>query len=416
MYREADDRGVGLRLVPVEANETTGLAFGALEAATEEARRAGISSIEMVAWRDLDDIEAGGSELHAHEVATALAAAGLDVSVRTSGVTGEARTVVRNGYRVLRRSGRYAVFPRVAWEMATRTLAGTGADGVVEVWNGMPFFTPLITRRPRVVLLHHVHRDMWTMVLPPRLAALGRFVELRMAPPAYRRSTIVTLSESSRREITGTMRLPAHRVKVAPPGVGPAFSPGGQRAPYPLIVAVGRLVPVKRFCILVEQLARLKEEVGDLQAVIAGEGYERSAIEASRASWGAASWIAMPGHLAEEELVDLYRRAWLVASTSLQEGWGMTLTEAGACGTPAVATDVTGHRDAVLDGRTGILVRDLDAMWKEMLRLIEDGDLRESMSETARQHAAGLSWEAVAARVLRELAADARARWGRSRG
>ncbi len=61
------------------------------------------------------------------------------------------------------------------------------------------------------------------------------------------------------------------------------------------------------------------------------------------------------GHLRDDELVDLYRRAWVVASASAREGWGMALTEAGACGTPAVATRIPGHVDAVRDGVSGVL-------------------------------------------------------------
>ena len=56
-------------------------------------------------------------------------------------------------------------------------------------------------------------------------------------------------------------------------------------------------------------------------------------------------------------MVDLYRRAWVLASTSAREGWGMTITEAAACGTPAVVSDVAGHADAVVDGETGMLCR-----------------------------------------------------------
>ncbi len=61
------------------------------------------------------------------------------------------------------------------------------------------------------------------------------------------------------------------------------------------------------------------------------------------------------GHVERDELRAEYRRAWVVASGSLAEGWGLTLTEAAACGTPAVATDIRGHRCSVVDGRTGVL-------------------------------------------------------------
>ncbi len=63
-----------------------------------------------------------------------------------------------------------------------------------------------------------------------------------------------------------------------------------------------------------------------------------------------------PGHVSDEELLDLYRSAWVVASASAREGWGMTITEAGACGTPAVATRIAGHTDAVVHEHSGLLV------------------------------------------------------------
>ena len=96
----------------------------------------------------------------------------------------------------------------------------------------------------------------------------------------------------------------------------------------------------------------------ELRAVIVGEGYERAALEALRDELGAADWISLPGRVGDEELVDWYRRAWVVASSSQREGWGMTLTEAASCGTPAVATAIAGHADAVLDGESGVLVDD----------------------------------------------------------
>src|SRR6201996_2821450 len=80
------------------------------------AAQAGLRRIHFVAWRDLDDPEAGGSELHAHRIASRWAAAGLDVEVRTSSVPGGAEIIRRDGYRAIRRSGRYEVFARAAAE------------------------------------------------------------------------------------------------------------------------------------------------------------------------------------------------------------------------------------------------------------------------------------------------------------
>jgi glycosyltransferase involved in cell wall biosynthesis len=369
------------------------------------AAEAGLRRIHFVAWRDLDDPEAGGSELHAHKVASLWAAAGLDVTFRTSAVHGAAETLTRDGYRVLRRAGRYGVFPGAAWEGLR--MGHRPGDALVEVWNGMPFLSPLWYRGPRIVFLHHVHAEMWGMVLPPTLARLGDTMERQIAPRFYRRSRIVTLSESSRREIVEMLRLRPERVTVAPPGVDERYAPGGQRSPSPLVVAVGRLVPVKRFDALLRALAPLKAEHADLEAVIIGEGYERPALEGLRDELGATDWIRLPGRVGDDELVDWYRRAWVVAGSSQREGWGMTLTEAAACGTPAVATNIAGHADAVVDGESGLLVDDVADLSAALGRVLGDEVLRSRLSKGALERARWFTWDATARRALEALASEA---------
>jgi hypothetical protein len=200
----------------------------------------------------------------------------------------------------------------------------------------MPFFSPLWARTPHVTWLHHVHAEMWQMTLPPRLAAFGNFVESRLAPPLYRRTPIVTLSESSKQELVHDLKFKSDRVTVVPPGIDPRYTPGGEKSPTPLVVAVGRLVPVKRFDLLIEALVAVKPRHPELEAVIAGEGYCREALEAQIREAGAADWISLPGRIDDEEKIDLYRRAWSLAMTSSREGWGMIIR--GGCNAIPVAT------------------------------------------------------------------------------
>ncbi len=369
------------------------------------AAEAGIRRIHFVAWRDLEDPEAGGSELHAHKIASLWAAAGLDVTFRTSAVPGAPQALSRDGYRVLRRAGRYAVFPGAAWEGIR--MGHRPGDALVEIWNGMPFLSPLWYRGPRLVFLHHVHAEMWGMVLPRSLAVLGDTVERRIAPRFYRSSRVVTLSESSRAEIVEMLGLPADRVTVAPPGVDAGYSPGGQRSPTPLVVAVGRLVPVKRFDALLRALAKVKADQPGLRAVIIGEGYERAALEALRDELGASEWVSMPGRVDDAALVSWYRQAWVVASSSQREGWGMTLTEAAACGTPAVATAIAGHTDAVIDGESGLLVDDVGELAAALGRILGDEVLRSRLSKGALTRARWFTWDATARRALEALAEEA---------
>ena len=365
---------------------------------------AGLKRIHVLAWRDLADVEAGGSEVHASTVCRLWAEAGLDVTMRTSYAPGAPTDSRRDGYRVVRRAGRYLVFPR---GVASEVLGRHGTrDALVEIWNGVPWLSPIWARGPRVTWLHHVHGPMWKMVLPPGLARAGSLVERRLAPPFYRRTSVITLSPSSRDELVGQLKFPATNVTVVPPGIDARFSAGGVRSPTPLVVAVGRLMPVKRFELLVDQVAPLRSRHPDLRLVIVGEGAERDLIEARITRHDAADWVTLAGRITDDELVALYRRAWIVASASVAEGWGMTLTEAAACGTPAVATDIAGHRDAVADGRTGVLAAP-DELGAAIGRVVADPDLRARLHAGALAHAATFTWEATAAATLTVLADDA---------
>jgi glycosyltransferase involved in cell wall biosynthesis len=384
----------------------------------EIAERAALRRIHILAWRDLDDPEAGGSEIHAAKIAGLWAAAGIDVTMRTSTASGHPALSTRDGYRVIRKAGRYAVFPRTA---LSGLVGRTGKrDGLVEVWNGMPFFSPLWCRDPSIVFLHHVHAEMWRMVIKQRaLARAGEMIEFRLAPPFYRNAQVVTLSSSSRDEIVELLGLPAANITVVPPGVDPRFRPGTHKSSDPLIVAVGRLVPVKRFDLLIDALVAVRRDHPRLRAVIAGEGYERRSLESQVAHAGATDWISLPGRVDDDSLVALYQNAWIVASTSGREGWGMTLTEAAACGTPSVVTDIAGHRDAVLDGTSGLVAPAGDAsdptgVAAAIHRVLSDDRLRTDLSAGALAHASTFTWQATARGTLEALAARATSRRSRT--
>jgi glycosyltransferase involved in cell wall biosynthesis len=365
---------------------------------------AGLRRVHLLAWRDLDDEEAGGSEVHASTVARLWAEAGIEVTIRTSFAAGHPQEAVRDGYRVVRRAGRHLVFPRAA--MAELLGRHGPRDGLVEIWNGMPFLSPLWARGPRVVWLHHVHDQMWDMALPRPLSTAGKLLERRLAPPLYRRTPIVTLAESGRRELVDELGFRPEQVTVVHPGVDPRFTPGGQRSPHPLVVSVGRLAPVKQFDVLIDALVALRRRHPGLEAEIVGEGYERPALEARVRAAGATGWLHLSGHRSDDELLELYRRAWVLAGSSVREGWGMTITEAGACATPAVVNDIGGYADAVLDGESGLLAP-IGRLEPALDRVLSDPVLRRRLGEGARRRAAALTWEATALGTLQVLADEA---------
>ena len=374
------------------------------------AARAGLGRIHILAWRDLDDPEAGGSEIHADRVARLWASAGIEVTMRTSAAAGAPETARRGGYRVVRRAGRYAVFPRAA-------LAEIGGrhgprDGLVEIWNGVPFFAPAWARGPRVTWLHHAHTDMWPMVMNRRAAAFGKALERDFAPRFYRGTTVVTLSESSREHLIDGFGFRADRVRVVPPGVDKRFRPGGPKSESPLLMAVARLMPPKGLDRVVRITARLRQrrDLRNLRLVIAGEGYQRGELERLSDNLGAGGWCELAGRVDDDTLVGLYQQAWAVVSCSVSEGWGMTLTEAAACGTPAVASRISGHLDAVVDGVTGHLADGDDEFLAALVRVLTDSEHRRLLGEAALERSSGYTWERTARDTLAVLADESHRR------
>lgn len=380
-----------------------------IDTITELAQRSGLRRIHVFGWRDLDDDEAGGSEVHADSIESIWAQAGLDVTHRTSFALGRPPSGERHGYHVSRRGSRYLVFPRAAIAELAGRLGPT--DAVVEIWNGVPFLSPLWWHGPTSVWLHHVHGPMWQQSLPGPVAALGNVLEERIAPHFYRRVPVVTLSPSSKVELVDELGFDASHVTVIPPGTDEFFSPGtpdeSQRSPTPLAVAVGRLTPVKDFCRTVRVMAEVRRRVPDVELVIVGEGYLRDEIEAQIEAVDGRDWVHMPGRITDEELLALYRSAWVAVSCSTREGWGMTLTEAAACATPAVATDIAGHADAIDDGRSGLLCRTDDELVDAPIGVFSDPGLLTKLRTGAVERASELTWEACAIANFRVLADDA---------
>ena len=368
----------------------------------DEMIRMGARRVHVLAWRDYDDPDAGGSELHAHEFMSRFAAAGLDVLHRTSAAVGKGETEIRAGYSVVRRGSRYSVFPRAVTSEVAHRMGRY--DALVEIWNGVPWLSPLWCRKPRITFLHHVHGPMWNQLLPGPLAAAGRLMETRLAPPLYRGSRTLTPSDATRTEL---LRLGFHadRVTAVNNGVDPFFCPGGLPSADPLVIGVGRLAPVKRFDRLIEAAVIARRSIPTMRLVVVGEGPERARLDELIRFHHASSWITLAGHISRDDLLDLYRQAWLVSSASLAEGWGLTMTEAAACGVPAVATNISGHRCSVLDGSTGLLV-DLENLADAMVTLIIDDVRRRQFGLAALQRAQTLTWDASGLGIIKELHAE----------
>jgi glycosyltransferase involved in cell wall biosynthesis len=375
------------------------------EAIRARAAAVGIKHVHLFAFRDLDDPTGGGAEEHAAQVCAHLALAGLDVTMHTGRVPGEPRETTRDGYRVVRRGGHLGVF---ACSPIDELMGKMGpCDGLIEVFHGTPFFAPLWSRKPQIGLVHHVHLGTWDMLLPGPLGRIGEFLERHAVPIVYRNRALVTAAHSARDEIIEHYRARPERVAIAHHGIDPRFSPGGSRADHPLSVTVARMMPQKGIDDLLPALVDVRARVPEFEAVIVGDGPHRDRLEQKARALGGGDWLRFVGRVTDDELVDWYRRAWVVVSASRREGFGLTLTEAAACATPVVATRIPGHLDAVADGVSGLLAGNMRELADAVVTVLEQPQLRERLREGALEHASQFSWEASTAALFGALCDEA---------
>jgi glycosyltransferase involved in cell wall biosynthesis len=353
--------------------------------------------ILFVAWRDLANSRAGGSEVLVDRLAAGMTARGDEVRLLAGGPSAE------RPYRVVRSGGTYSQFiraPAAFWRQLR------DSDLIVEVCNGMPFLTPMwCGRRPQICLVNHVHTDLWRMMFPRPVAALGRFAESTVLPWAHRGNLFLTVSNSTA-DALREMGVADERIRQICNGVLQP-DPLTPRSPTPLFLALGRLTEYKRIDMLLRLWERVRHVVGGT-LVIAGDGPERHRLQAM-----AGPDVIFTGRVSEEEKHRLLCAAWLLLHPAMIEGWGIVIVEAAIRGTPAIGFDVPGLRDSVVNGQTGVLVKNEGQFASAWASLALDRRRSEEMGACACERAERLHWSA-AIEGFADVADEALARSGRT--
>ncbi|WAZ26259.1 glycosyltransferase family 4 protein [Streptomyces cinnabarinus] len=205
---------------------------------------------------------------------------------------------------------------------------------------------------------------------------------------AYRRlDVLTTVTEADAAAYRRKMRLPGVRVKALPNSVpDPVLPAADGRAK--VVVAAGRLVPVKRYDLLIEAFARVAAAHPDWQLRIYGKGEEQARLRQLVQSLGLYDNVFLMGAATPMEAE--WVKGSIGAAASNFEPFGMTIVEAMRCGLPVVSTDCPyGPGEIIEDGVDGRLVPvgDRDALGEALLELVADDERRRRMGRTARENA-----------------------------
>jgi len=322
-----------------------------------------------------------------------------------SGWSGSAKTANIEGIAIQRVGGRdsFAVFGRPA---VHRAIAAERPDILVEDINKLPLFLGTGIRLPICAIVPHLFGTTAFAEASWPIAAIVWAAE-RPLPWAYRRAGFHAISESTRDDLVARGVRRDH-IRVIHPGVdSKRFTPGpaGRRSVVPTFLYVGRLKRYKGIAFALQALALARQQRPDLRMEIAGTGDYRSDLEDIAAGLQLERAVVFHGFVSEERKIDLMRSAWANVFPSPKEGWGITIIEAAACGTPSLASDSPGLRDSVCHGETGFLVPhgDVSALAARMVELADSAQLVARLGDRARRFAEGLTWERTASETEQQL-------------
>jgi len=346
---------------------------------------------------------AGGVEVSLFARYSRLADQGISIELLCAGFAGAAAHEVHRGVHISRVGSGLSYYARVPSEVRRRIRAGQ-VDVVVEELSKVPFLSPLYAEVPVVAVHYHFHGLTAFRQVRPWIAA-GAVALESLIPLVYRRVPILTISKSSKNDLI-RRGLPEEHIDVVHCGLDhEGLRPASIEGRRPLIVSLGRLEPYKRVDLLLRAMPHVLKQVPSARLVILGRGQDEARLRRLTVELGLAESVTFAGFVTDAE-----REAWLQSAAlhvqcSSKEGWGLTVTEAYACGTPVVATDAPGLCDSVQDGVTGVLVRRAspEPLAAAIANVLSDENERCRLARNALAWSANFRWEPFAEAMRRTL-------------
>lgn len=354
--------------------------------------------ILVLNWRDPKHPQAGGAEAYLFEQARRWTAWGHHVEWLSGGFAGGAPSETIEGVRVRRVGNAMTVYAAVPWTYLREFR--DRFDVVLDSSNGIPFFSPFFSMKPKICIVYHVHREVFKKHLPGWLAFVLSWCEEKFVPLVYRNVRFVTISDDTMEEMR-RVGIGNH-VSLVRCGVDKALVPG-EKAAVPTVLYLGRLKPYKRVDKLIEAFEAVHRRLPAAVLRIAGTGDARPALEQTVDRLGLRESVIFEGFVDDDRKRELLQAAWVTATLSEMEGWGIGAIEGNACGTPAVAYDVPGLREAIVNDQSGLVVPEDGDVASALLAVLSDEVLRKRLERGALARAGQFSWDAAAREMMGEI-------------
>lgn len=324
--------------------------------------------ILWLAQRDPLNPKAGGVGRTIYEVCSRLVMNGHEVTLLTGGWKRCRNTEVLEGIKILR-YGRN-IGPHLALPIF---LLKHKYDVVVnDLGHAVPWISSSLLAKNSIVFFHHLHARSLPGQVNPVIAKIITAIE-KSYFIIYGRSTFVTESCTARADL---INLDIHHMRIIriPPGVDRNTFHPTKKTDHPSMVYFGGVRKYKRPEESIYLLKNLIERINDLKLIVVGSGPEYEALIKLTNEMNLHDNITFTGRLTTDELSKIVATSWLNIHTSVTEGWGFSILEAAAAGTPTVAYTVPGVVDAIEIGINGITVKNGDrkALADATIKILSD--------------------------------------------
>ncbi len=315
-----------------------------------------------ITWKDFRHPDAGGAEVVQYQLITRLAADGHQVTVLTARYPGSSAEETIDGIRYVRAGSNRYTHPLAATWYYLRHCRNKYDVVIEEVQGCAPYWTVFFRGRAKAFILYHqLARVNWLYEVPKPLSYLGYYVLAPVATwlLARSRAPVITVSDSTRDELAKYGFAP-ERTHIISEGLVDeplASLKGVKKYPQPTVLSHGSMRAMKRTLEQVQAFELAKRNLPELQMKISGSssGEYGQRVLAYIAASPYKDDIAYLGRTTDEQKTEVMQRSHAILVTSVEEGWGLIVTEANGQGTPAVVYDVAGLRDSVRNGRTGVV-------------------------------------------------------------
>ncbi len=348
--------------------------------------------ILVLNWRDTKHKWAGGAEVYVQELAKRWVNEGNSVTIFCGNDRKNSRNETIDGVNIVRRGGFYTVYLWAALYYALRFRRDF--DVIVDSENGIPFMSPLFSTKPVVLLIHHVHQEVFVTNMKFPLSYIGKFIEGKLMPFVYRNKTVITVSESSKKEIIKAGIAKEENIQIVNPGIEIATG-RIRKSSVPQLIYLGRLKAYKNVDVAIRAFSLVLSKVKKAKFLIVGEGEAIRDLQDIVIKMELTDKVSFLGKVTEQEKIKHLSESWVAVQPSDVEGWGITVLEANACKTPVVASKTNGLKDSIIDGKTGLLipVKDTKGFANSITKLMRNEKLRASYSKNAYTWAKNFSWD-----------------------